>query len=137
MTLSMFFERLKIDQRNLLYSSFADVFTQLVEKNAPEIVGEIHPDMKDLLIHAICETWRIFDNPYEGRRIVGAKRECLKIQLNFENAIWMWKFIKYYISGTLDSAFEPIKTLLRAKKEFKNLEITVVLPDVFAALHQS
>ncbi|XP_052809473.1 uncharacterized protein LOC128237937 [Mya arenaria] len=137
MTLSMFFERLKIDQRNLLYSSFADVFTQLVEKNAPEIVGEIHPDMKALLIHTICETWRIFDNPYEGRRIVGAKRECLKIQLNFENAIWMWKFIKYYISGTLDSAFEPIKTLLRAKKEFKNLEITVVLPDVFAALYQS
>ncbi|WAR08814.1 hypothetical protein MAR_018772, partial [Mya arenaria] len=131
MTLSMFFERLKIDQRNLLYSSFADVFTQIVEKNAPEIVGELHPDMKDLLIHTICETWRIFDNPY------GTKRECLKIQLNFENAVWMWKFIKYYIFGTLDSFLEPIKTLLRAKKEFENLEITLVLPDVFASLHQS
>ncbi|WAR08817.1 hypothetical protein MAR_018775 [Mya arenaria] len=49
----------------------------------------------------------------KGRHITGAKRECLMIQLNFDNAVWMWKFIKYYISGTLDSLLEPIQTLLR------------------------
>ncbi|XP_052810544.1 uncharacterized protein LOC128238548 isoform X2 [Mya arenaria] len=76
-------------------------------------------------------------NDQEGRHITGAKRECLKIQLNFDNAVWMWKFIKFYISGTIDSLLEPIQTLLRTKKEFEKLEMTVVLPDVFAVLNQS
>ncbi|XP_052811189.1 uncharacterized protein LOC128238912 isoform X2 [Mya arenaria] len=81
-TLSMFFAKLKDDQRHLLYSSFADVFTQLVEKNAPEIVGEIHPDMKALLIHTICETWRIFDNPYDFLKLRESekKKKCMKPQ---------------------------------------------------------
>ncbi|WAR08754.1 hypothetical protein MAR_018712 [Mya arenaria] len=74
---------------------------------------------------------------YQLENDQGAKRECLKIQLNFNNAVWMWKFIKCYISGTLDSSLEPIQTLLRTKKEFENLEMTVVLPDVFAALNIS
>ncbi|WAR08755.1 hypothetical protein MAR_018713, partial [Mya arenaria] len=108
MTLSLYLEKLKDDPKNFLYSSFVDVFTQLVEKKAPEIVGEIHPDMKDFIIH-----------------------------LNFDNAVWMWKFIKFYISGTIDSLLEPIQTLLRTKKEFEKLEMTVVLPDVFAVLNQS
>ncbi|WAR08819.1 hypothetical protein MAR_018777 [Mya arenaria] len=98
MTLSLFLRKLKDDPKNILYSSFVDVFTQLVEKNAPEIVNNSKVKTPIRL---------------EGRHITGAKRECLMIQLNFDNAVWMWKFIKYYISGTLDSLLEPIQTLLR------------------------
>ncbi|WAR08812.1 hypothetical protein MAR_018770 [Mya arenaria] len=73
----------------------------------------------------------------DGMRVVSAKRECLNVKIRFDNAVRMWQFIKYYISGSLDSLFEPIQTLLRTKKEFENLEMTVVVPDVFAAFDQS
>ncbi|XP_052807415.1 uncharacterized protein LOC128236538 [Mya arenaria] len=133
----LFFAKLTDDHKNLLYSSFAETFTQLVEENAPEIVGEINPELKDFFTHSVFQTWKIFNNPFEGRRVVGAKRECLKIKLHFDDAVRMWKFIKIYISGTLDSLIEPIQTFLRTKEGFENLEMTVVLPDVFAALNQS
>ncbi|XP_052807308.1 uncharacterized protein LOC128236473 [Mya arenaria] len=137
LTLMLFFAKLTDDHKNLLYSSFVETFTQLVEENAPEIVGEINPELKDFFTHSVFQTWKIFNNPFEGRRVVGAKRECLKIKLHFDDAVRMWKFIKIYISGTLDSLIEPIQTFLRTKEGFENLEMTVVLPDVFAALNQS
>ncbi|XP_052807307.1 uncharacterized protein LOC128236472 [Mya arenaria] len=49
----------------------------------------------------------------------------------------MWKFIKTYLSGTLDSFFEVVQELLRTREEFENLEMTVAVPDVIAAFLKS
>ncbi|XP_052809472.1 uncharacterized protein LOC128237935 [Mya arenaria] len=120
LTLMVFFSKVKDDEKNLLYSSFADICMQLVEKHAPEIVGDMDPNMKELIIHSIFLTWKILNNPYEGMRVLGAKRACLEIKLRFDNAVRMWKFIKTYLSGTLDSFFEVVQELLRTREELNN-----------------
>ncbi|WAR08739.1 hypothetical protein MAR_018697 [Mya arenaria] len=94
-------------------------------------------DINQKLDNIVKEIHRLSQKDQEGMRVLGAKRACLEIKLRFDNAVRMWKFIKTYLSGTLDSFFEVVQELLRTREEFENLEMTVAVPDVIAAFLKS
>ncbi|WAR08827.1 hypothetical protein MAR_018785 [Mya arenaria] len=72
----------------------------------------------------------------EGRRVLGVRRKCIEVQIGFDNVVCMWSFIKDFLNGRLESAFEPMQTLLRRQEGFEKLELTVNVPDIFSVLMQ-
>ncbi|XP_052811079.1 uncharacterized protein LOC128238843 isoform X2 [Mya arenaria] len=134
LNLLVFFGRLAKEQKELLYASYIETFNECLKSSLPE--AEENEELTQRITLASCMAWRILDNPYEGRRVLGVRRKCIEVQIGFDNVVCMWSFIKDFLNGRLESAFEPMQTLLRRQEGFEKLELTVNVPDIFSVLMQ-